>query len=99
MEKQQSKKREKKLRLEEIIPDDDLRTDMLSRLYKGDPLLGDKGIFTNLLQSFVNAALEGEMDNFLQDSKADSMTNRRNGHTSKSLRSTAGPPNATGPGR
>jgi putative transposase len=91
MEKQQSKKREKRMRLEEIIPDDDLRTDMLSRLYKGDPLLGDKGIFTNLLQSFVNAALEGEMDNFLQDSKADSLTNRRNGHTSKSLRSTAGP--------
>lgn len=91
MEKQQSKKREKKMRLEEIIPNDDLRTDMLSRLYKGDPLLGDKGIFTNLLQSFVNAALEGEMDNFLQESKDDSLTNRRNGHTSKSLRSTAGP--------
>jgi transposase-like protein len=91
MEKKQPKIREKKLRLEEIIPDDDLRTDMLSRLYKGDPLLGDKGIFTNLLQSFVNAALEGEMDNFLQESKADSLENRRNGHTSKSLRSTAGP--------
>lgn len=91
MEKQQSKKREKRIRLEEIIPDDDLRSDMLSRLYKGDPLLGDKGIFTNLLQSFVNAALEGEMDNFMEESKADSLTNRRNGHTSKSLRSTAGP--------
>ena len=91
MEKQQSKKREKRMRLEEIIPDDDLRSDMLSRLYKGDPLLGDKGIFTNLLQSFVNAALEGEMDNFMEESKADSLTNRRNGHTSKSLRSTAGP--------
>lgn len=91
MEKQQSKKREKRMRLEEIIPDDDLRTVMLSRLYKGDPLLGDKGIFTNLLQSFVNAALEGEMDNFLEESKSDSLINRRNGHTSKSLRSTAGP--------
>ena len=31
------------------------------------------------------------MDNFLQESKDDSLTNRRNGHTSKSLRSTAGP--------
>jgi transposase-like protein len=53
--------------------------------------LGEKGIFTNLLQSFVNAALEGEMDNFLQEAKDDSTDNRRNGHTSKSLRSTAGP--------
>lgn len=31
------------------------------------------------------------MDNFLEESKSDSTANRRNGHTSKSLRSTAGP--------
>lgn len=91
MEKKQPKKRERKLRLEEIIPDDELRTEMLSRLYKGEPILGEKGIFTNLLQSFVNAALEGEMDDFLQSSKSVNMANRRNGHTGKSLRSTAGP--------
>ena len=53
--------------------------------------MGENGVFTNLLQSFVNAALEGEMDNFLQEAKDDSTDNRRNGHTSKSLRSTAGP--------
>ena len=91
MEKKESKKREKRLRLNEIIPDDGIRNEMLSRLYKGDPILGAKGVFTNLLQSFVNAALEGEMDNFLQEEKDDSADNRRNGHTSKSLRSTAGP--------
>jgi putative transposase len=91
MEKKESKKREKRLRLNEIIPDDAIRNEMLSRLYKGDPILGEKGVFTNLLQSFVNAALEGEMDNFLQEAKDESTENRRNGHTSKSLRSTAGP--------
>ena len=91
MEKKESKKREKRLRLNEIIPDDAIRNEMLSRLYKGDPILGEKGVFTNLLQSFVNAALEGEMDNFLQEAKVESTDNRRNGHTSKSLRSTAGP--------
>ena len=91
MEKKESKKREKRKRLNEIIPDDSIRNEMLSRLYKGDPILGEKGIFTNLLQSFVNAALEGEMDNFLHETKDDSTDNRRNGHTSKSLRSTAGP--------
>ena len=91
MEKKETKKREKRLRLNEIIPDDVIRNEMLSRLYKGDPILGEKGVFTNLLQSFVNAALEGEMDNFLQEAKDDSSDNRRNGHTSKSLRSTAGP--------
>jgi len=91
MEKKETKKREKRLRLNEIIPDDAIRNEMLSRLCKGDPILGEKGVFTNLLQSFVNAALEGEMDNFLQEAKDDSSDNRRNGHTSKSLRSTAGP--------
>jgi len=91
MEKQPRKKREKKMRLEEIIPDATLRTEMLSRLYKGDPILGEKGIFTNLLQSFVNAALEGEIDHFLESSKNTKTENRRNGHISKSLRSTAGP--------
>ena len=79
------------MRLEEIIPDEGLRSEMLSRLYQGDPLLGDKGIFTNMLQSFVNAALEGEMDNYLHVSQAENNENRRNGHTPKSLRSTAGP--------
>ena len=91
MEKKQQKKRVRRPRLEDIIPDEEIRTEMLSRLYKGDPLLGEQGVFTNLLQSFVNAALEGEMDNYLQESKEDSVDNRRNGHTSKSLRSTAGP--------
>src|SRR5665647_734709 len=91
MEKKESKKREKRLRLNEIIPDDAIRNEMFSRLYNGDPILGEKGVFTNLLQSFVNAALEGEMDNFLQEAKDESTDNRRNGHTSKSLRSTAGP--------
>lgn len=90
MNKKPTTKREKKMRLEEIIPDDELRTEMLSRLYKGDPILGEKGVFTNLLQSFVNAALEGEMDDFLKQSKTGKTGNRRNGHIDKSLRSTAG---------
>jgi transposase-like protein len=91
MEKKQPQKRVRRPRLEDIIPDEGIRTEMLSRLYQGDPLLGEQGVFTNLLQTFVNAALEGEMDNYLQESKGDSIANRRNGHTSKSLRSTAGP--------
>jgi putative transposase len=91
MQKRETKKREKRLRLNEIIPDDGIRNEMLNRLYQGDPILGEKGVFTNLLQSFVNAALEGEMDNFLNESKSRNPENRRNGHISKELRSTAGP--------
>lgn len=91
MEKKPIKKREKRARLEDLIPDDSLRNEILERLYKREPLFGDKGIFTSLLQSFVNAALEGEMDNFMDESASEDSGNRRNGHINKSLRSTAGP--------
>lgn len=77
--------------MEDLIPDDSLRNEILERLYKREPLFGDKGIFTSLLQSFVNAALEGEMDNFMDESQSEDSGNRRNGHIDKSLRSTAGP--------
>ena len=91
MEKKLTKKREKRPRLEDLIPDETLRGEILGRLYNKEPLFGDKGIFTGLLQNFVNAALEGEMDNFMQESKSGDSDNRRNGHITKSLRSTAGP--------
>ena len=91
MEKQEKKERANRLRLEDLIKDKDTRTELVSRLYTGDPILGKEGIFTDLLQSFVNAALEGEMDNFLHQSKGEGIDTRRNGHISKTLRSTAGP--------
>lgn len=87
----EKKKRERHPRLEELIPDPKKREQVLSRLYKGDPILGDGGIFTDMLQSFVNAALEGEMDHHLNEQGTTSQTNRRNGHTHKLVRSTAGP--------
>jgi len=57
----EKKKRIRKSRMEDLIPDPQKREEVLSRLYKGDPILGDGGIFTDMLQAFVNAALEGEM--------------------------------------
>jgi len=46
----------KKPRLEDLIPNEEKRTKILSQLYKGDPLIGDGGIFTDMLQAMVNAA-------------------------------------------
>jgi transposase-like protein len=87
----EKKKRNKPPRLEDLIPDQEKRTKVLSRLYKGDPILGDGGIFTDMLQTFVNAALEGEMDHHLKDQVPRDKVNRRNGHTHKLVRSAAGP--------
>lgn len=85
------KKRLKKPRMEDLIPDPQKRTEVLSRLYKGDPILGDGGIFTEMLQAFVNASLEGEMDQHLRDQVHTGDNNRRNGHTHKVVRSSVGP--------
>ncbi len=84
-------KKNQKERLEELIPDEKKRKEVLDRLYKGEPILGEGGIFTDMLQAFVNAALEGEMDNHLKNNKGSKTGNRRNGYNNKEIRSTAGP--------
>ena len=87
----EKKKREKGPRLEDLIPDESKRAEVISRLYKGDPIVGNGGIFTDMLQALVNASLEGEMDHHLQESKLIDKENRRNGHTHKTVRSRVGP--------
>ena len=86
-----NKTKKNKERLEDLLPDEKKRKEVLDRLYKGEPILGEGGIFTDMLQTFVNAALEGEMDNHLEQSKVNKTTNRRNGHNKKEVRSSAGP--------
>lgn len=87
----EKKKQTKKKRLEDIIPDNFTREEVMTRLYRGDPIVGDGGIFTELLQSMVNTALEGEMDATLKESHAKGSLNRRNGNTKKTVRSGVGP--------
>jgi len=77
-------------RMEDLIPDQKRRTEVLRRLYNNDSLLGEGGIFTDMLQSMINAALDGEMD-YTLDSVPDTVSkNKRNGYTSKKVRSSAG---------
>lgn len=92
MKENKSTKRENRRQpsIEELIPDEEKREEVLGRLYSGDAILGEGGIFTDLLQSMINAALEGEMDDQL-GKRSPKGTNRRNGHTEKKVRSSAGP--------
>lgn len=53
------------------------------------PLTGDKGIFTPLIKQVLEAALEGEMDSHLEETR-ETENNRRNGHTQKNLKSSLG---------
>lgn len=84
-----SKKREEKK--EESFNYEEFERDAISRLRDGDNLVGKEGIFTSLIQRIVNSALEGEMIAHLNDSKSKGISNRRNGHTSKRVKSSMGP--------
>lgn len=84
------KKQKGKEYIEKLIPDKKLRHEIMRGLYDGKSLLGKEGLFTNMLQGFINAALEGEMEDHLSDSKGSGLKNRRNGHTKKQLKSDMG---------
>lgn len=58
-------------------------------LYEGKPLTGENGLFAPLLKHFLESALEGEMDNHLTQTRQ-SEQNRRNGKTTKTVKSNAG---------
>ena len=61
----------------------------LAQLKTGQPLLGKEGALAPLFKSFLEAALEAELENHLQENKEDEI-NRRNGHGSKLLRTSEG---------
>ena len=56
---------------------------------QGNPLTGKGGVFTPLIKQVLEAALEGEMDAHL-DQTRESESNRRNGYGSKNLKSSGG---------
>ena len=41
-------------------------SEAIARLYKGDGLVGERGVLTHLIQRLVNAALSGEMTGHLE---------------------------------
>ena len=59
-------------------------------MYAGKPLNGEKGIFAPLLKNFLEAALAGELAAHLQEEKAGGLVNRKNGKTSKTVKSLSG---------
>ncbi|WP_198424814.1 transposase, partial [Spirosoma endbachense] len=59
-------------------------------LYEGKPLTGENGLFAPLLKHFLESALEGEMDGHLTQTRLTEQ-NRRNGKTTKQIKSSAGP--------
>jgi len=73
-----------------LIKDSPLYGRMKEHLYSKKPVLGEDSPFSELLQTMVNTILEGEMEGFLAEEKADGKTNKRNGTRKKKVRSAAG---------
>jgi transposase-like protein len=59
------------------------------QIRRGKPLTGEGGIFSPLIKQVVEAALEGELDSHL-DQTRETENNRRNGRTQKNLKSSLG---------
>ena len=68
---------------------DEIRAKALEQLRTGQPLLGKDGAFAPLLESILNAALEGEMDAHLT-SESRAGGNRRNDKSTKQVQSPHG---------
>lgn len=67
---------------------DEVRQQALEQFKSGKPLFGKGGAFAPLLQELLEAALEGEMSAHLADDEDE--PNRRNGHSSKLLKTGVG---------
>jgi len=58
-------------------------------LRQGKPFTGKDGVFTPLIKRILEASLEGELEDHLEETRPSSR-NRRNGHTTKNLKSSLG---------
>lgn len=68
----------------------ELRKKALKQLMSGESLYGKNGAFAPMLKSFLEAALEGELDAHLDEDERKT-GNRKNGKQSKTLQTSDGP--------
>jgi transposase-like protein len=79
--------------LKKVIESEDFdfesfKEDVISGLKAGRPFLGKDGTVTPLLKRLIEASLEGEVESHVAETK--SQSNRRNGKTSKLVKSDSG---------
>lgn len=65
-------------------------SEIIKGLYQGKPLLGKDGLLTSLVKDLTQIALQAEMDTHLDENSLESGNNRRNGITTKTMKSGTG---------
>lgn len=63
------------------------KEEAMEGLYQGKKMGGTDGVFAPMLKHLLESMLEGELDNHLEKSKSSGENNRKNGKTSKTVRS------------
>ncbi|KJV91689.1 transposase, Mutator family protein [Rickettsia bellii str. RML Mogi] len=64
--------------------------EIIKGLYQGKPLLGSSGLLTSLVKDLTQIALQGEMDSHLHENSLEQGGNRRNGVTTKTIKTGSG---------
>ena len=64
--------------------------EIIKGLYQGKPLLGTGGLLTNLVKDLTQIALQGEMESHLENDSLEQGNNRRNGISSKTVKTGSG---------
>ena len=77
------------MKKEELLEYEQMKQKALEQLRSGKSLYGKDGAFAPLLKSFLDAALEAELESHLDEFER-SNGNRRNGKTSKDVRTSVG---------
>lgn len=78
------------MKKEETFDFESFKASAMQDLYAGKPLIGEEGILTPLLKHFLEASLEGELSNHLQAEELQEKANRRNGKSTKKIRTNLG---------
>lgn len=64
--------------------------EIIQGLYQGKPLLGANGLLTSLVKELTQLALQGEMDAHLLENSLEQGNNRRNGMSTKTVKTASG---------
>lgn len=75
---------------EEQLNDEELKKKALKQFMSGESLYGKNGAFAPMIKSFLESAMEGELDAHL-DAEERQSGNRKNGKTGKTLQTSEGP--------
>lgn len=78
------------MKKKEELSAEELKKKALKQFMSGESLYGKDGAFAPMLKSFLEAAIEGELDAHLDEEERKS-GNRKNGKTSKTLQTSEGP--------